>query len=132
MGKVGELFFFTRGLMGTVEVFLGGFLKIFCFFTFFFLNYRSDRKTSRLLTEMDQQKEEILNSESELKDKMKQIEINQAEEKRPQWHRMGLQYPRDNSCQRQDAGRYSQKEKQQETAVHMLPCSPYFAAQNKL
>ena len=80
----------SDGYLGQLNTFLGMVLVITGILVLSYQNFRSDMKAEHLMKEMGEQTEEIRRSETELKEKIKQIEINQAEEKKRNWATEGI------------------------------------------
>jgi transcriptional regulator with GAF, ATPase, and Fis domain len=78
------------GPLGPLNIFMGVGFMILGVLVLSFENYKSEKKSISLMSEMDLKTKEIKNSENELKNKIAQIEINQAEEKKRNWATVGV------------------------------------------
>ena len=84
----GEIMY--TGFFGKLNLFMGMFLIMAGVYLLSFMNMKSNNRTLALMEEMDKKTEEIQNSENELKEKISQIELNQAEERKRNWATEGI------------------------------------------
>ena len=80
----------TDGFLGTINIFMGIVLIMVGVLILSYHSYQSEIKNEKILQEMDQQTEEVKKSESELKEKIEQVELSQAEEKKRNWAAEGM------------------------------------------